>query len=277
MKEWNLNGKRALITGGTKGIGLAIAEEFLSLGAEILIVARDQNLINKKIRAWKKKGYLAYGFAADLSNKDERLQLLSVIKRKWRKLDLLINNVGMNIRKKTVEFSTEEYEQVLNTNLISTFELCRLLHPLLKKSKSGSVVNMSSVAGLTHLRTGSPYGMSKAAMDQLTRNLAVEWAEEKIRVNSIAPWYIDTPLVENLMKDKKYYNSVIERTPMKRIGKPEEVASLAAYLCMDKSSYITGQTIAVFRFLDFRFEPRFYLICHSGFHSCFVKYRNLKK
>ena len=245
MKEWSLRGKRALITGGTKGIGLAIAEEFLSLGAEILIVARDQNLINKKIRAWKKKGYLAYGFAADLSNKDERLQLLSVIKRKWRKLDLLINNVGMNIRKKTVEFSTEEYEQVLNTNLISTFELCRLLHPLLKKSKSGSVVNMSSVAGLTHLRTGSPYGMSKAAMDQLTRNLAVEWAEEKIRVNSIAPWYIDTPLVENLMKDKKYYNSVIERTPMKRIGKPEEVASLAAYLCMDKSSYITGQTIAV--------------------------------
>jgi Tropinone reductase 1 len=87
--------------------------------------------------------------------------------------------------------------------------------------------------------------MSKAAMDQLTRNLVVEWAEDKIRVNSIAPWYIDTPLVEKLMKDQSYYNSVIERTPMKRIGKPEEVASLAAYLCMDKSSYITGQTIAV--------------------------------
>jgi Tropinone reductase 1 len=120
-----------------------------------------------------------------------------------------------------------------------------MFHPLLKKSKNGSVVNMSSVAGLTHLRTGSPYGMSKAAMDQLTRNLAVEWAEDKIRVNSIAPWYIDTPLVEKLMKDQSYYNSVIERTPMKRIGKPEEVASLAAYLCMDKSSYITGQTIAV--------------------------------
>jgi Tropinone reductase 1 len=245
MKEWNLKGKRALITGGTKGIGLAIAEEFLSLEAEIFIVARDQNLINKKIRAWKKKGYKAYGFAADLSNKEERFQLLSDINRKWKKLDLLINNVGMNIRKKTVEFSTVEYEKVLNTNLISTFEVCRLFQPLLKKSKNGSVVNMSSVAGLTHLRTGSPYGMSKAAMDQLTRNLAVEWAEDRIRVNSIAPWYIDTPLVENLMKDKKYFNSVIERTPMKRIGKPEEVASLAAYLCMDKSSYITGQTIAV--------------------------------
>ncbi len=245
MKEWTLKGKRALITGGTKGIGLAIAEEFLSLGAEIFIVARDQTLITKKVNSWEKKGYKANSFAADLSNKQERFNLLLQVKREWKKLDILINNVGMNIRKKSVEFSEEEYEKVLNTNLISTFEICRMFHPLLKKSKNGSVVNMSSVAGLTHLRTGSPYGMSKAAMDQLTRNLSVEWAEDKIRVNSIAPWYIDTPLVKNLMKDKKYYNSVIDRTPMKRIGKPEEVASLTAYLCMDKSSYITGQTIAV--------------------------------
>ncbi len=245
MKEWNLKGKKALITGGTKGIGLAIAEEFLFLGAEIFIAARDQKLISRKINSWKRKGYKASGIAADLSNAEEREKVFSEVYKNWKKLDLLVNNVGMNIRKKTVEFSKEEYERVLYTNLISTFEMCRMFHPLLKKSKNGSVVNMSSVAGLTHLRTGSPYGMSKAAMDQLTRNLAVEWAEDKIRVNSIAPWYIDTPLVEKLMKDQSYYNSVIERTPMKRIGKPEEVASLAAYLCMDKSSYITGQTIAV--------------------------------
>jgi Tropinone reductase 1 len=245
MKEWNLKGKKALITGGTKGIGLAIAEEFLFLGAEIFIAARDQKLISRKINSWKRKGYKASGISADLSSAEERQKLFVEVKNNWKKLDLLVNNVGMNIRKRTIEFSTEEYERVLNTNLISTFEMCRMFHPLLKKSKNGSVLNMSSVAGLTHLRTGSPYGMSKAAMDQLTRNLAVEWAEDKIRVNSIAPWYIDTPLVEKLMKDQSYYNSVIERTPMKRIGKPEEVASLAAYLCMDKSSYITGQTIAV--------------------------------
>jgi Tropinone reductase 1 len=245
MKEWNLKEKKALITGGTKGIGLAIADEFLLLGAEIYIVARDKKLIIKKINSWKKKGYKAYGIAADLSSAEEREKVFSEVNKNWKKLDLLVNNVGMNIRKKTVEFSIEEYEKVLNTNIISTFEMCRILHPLLKKSKNGSVINMSSVAGLTHLRTGSPYGMSKAAMDQLTRNLAVEWADDKIRVNSIAPWYIDTPLVEKLMKDQGYYNSVIDRTPMKRIGKPEEVASLAAYLCMDKSSYITGQTIAV--------------------------------
>lgn len=245
MSEWNLEGKKAVITGGTKGIGLAVAEEFLSLGAEIFIVARDEKLIHEKIQNWKKKGFSVYGSSKDLSKPQDRKSLVDEIKSIWKNLDILINNVGMNIRKKTVEFTTEEYEKVINTNLISTFELSRLFHIMLKKSVSASVVNLSSVAGLTHLRTGSPYAMTKAALVQLTKNLAVEWAEENIRVNAIAPWYIDTPLVENLMKNKDYYDEVIKRTPMKRIGKPEEVASLAAYLCMDKSSYITGQTIAV--------------------------------
>ncbi|MCB0732202.1 MAG: SDR family oxidoreductase [Ignavibacteriae bacterium] len=245
MNEWNLEGKKALITGGTKGIGLAIAEEFLSLGAEIFIVARDKKIIDEKINHWKGQGYKVFGSSKDLSKSDDRKELFTKVNKMWENLDILVNNVGMNIRKKTVEFTTEEYEKVLNTNLISTFELSRLFHIMLKKSVSASVVNLSSVAGLTHLRTGSPYAMTKAALVQLTKNLAVEWAEENIRVNAIAPWYIDTPLVENLMKNKEYYDEVISRTPMKRIGKPEEVSSLAAYLCMDKASYITGQTIAV--------------------------------
>lgn len=245
MSQWNLNGKKALITGGTKGIGLAIANEFLKLGAEIFVVARDKDLLTKRISEWNKKGHIANGSAKDLSISEDRKELIKEVKKQWDNLDILINNVGTNIRKKTIDFTTEEYEKVLNTNIISTFELCRIFHLMLKNSESASIVNLSSVAGLTHLRTGSPYGMSKAAMDQLTRNLAVEWAEEKIRVNSIAPWYIDTPLVETLMKDKEYYKAVIDRTPMKRIGKPEEVAALAAFLCMNKASYITGQTIAV--------------------------------
>lgn len=245
MGHWNLNGKKALITGGTKGIGLAIAKEFLNLGAEIFIVARNKFQLNEKIETWKEQGFDVVGSDKDLSLPEERKELSVEISKYWTKLDILVNNVGTNIRKKTNEFTKEEYEKIFSTNLISTFELCRLLYPLLLSAENASVVNMSSVAGLTHIRTGSPYGITKAAIDQLTRNLAVEWAENNIRVNSIAPWYIDTPLVEELMKDIKYYNSVIDRTPMKRIGKPEEVASLAAYLCMDKASYITGQTIAV--------------------------------
>lgn len=245
MGRWKLEGRKAVITGGTKGIGLAICEEFLSLGAEAVIVARDKSLIEKQISKYSKKGYKAFGLAADLSSEEGRKELVKFVSSKWKKLDVLINNVGTNIRKKSIDYSKEEYEKILNTNLISMFELSRSFFPLLKKSAKASVVNISSVAGLTHLRTGPVYGMTKAAADQLTRNLAVEWAEHNIRVNSIAPWYIDTPLVENLMKDKKYYEEVIARTPMKRIGKPREVATLAAFLCMEESSYITGQTIAV--------------------------------
>ncbi len=245
MSEWNLLGKKALITGGTKGIGLAIAEEFLKLGADIFIVARTKNLLKEKLFQWSKHGYVVLSSSKDLSNSEERIELVNEVKNHWENIDFLINNVGTNIRKKTIDFTIEEYEKVINTNLLSTFELSRLFYPMLKKSEKPSVVNITSVAGLTHLRTGSPYAMTKAAMIQLTKNLAVEWADVNIRVNAIAPWYIDTPLVENLMQNEEYYKSVIERTPMKRIGKPEEVASLAAFLCMDKASYITGQTIAV--------------------------------
>ena len=245
MEKWNLDGKKALITGGTKGIGSAIAEELLSLGADVIIAARNESFLENKVDEWKYKGLKVKGISADLSSEQGRKILVSQVFRYWQDLNILVNNVGTNIRKKTIEYSYDEFEKIFNTNLISTFELCRSFYPLLKNSELASVINISSVAGLTHLRTGSPYGMSKAAMDQLTRNLAVEWAEHNIRVNSIAPWYIDTPLVENLMGDKKYFSEVIQRTPMKRIGKPREVATLAAYLAMDESSYITGQTIAV--------------------------------
>ena len=245
MLNWTLKDKKAIITGGTKGIGFAIAGEFLSLGAEVLISARNKDLLDERISQWKSEGFEVHGIAADLSKEEGREKLITGTKEYWDNVDVLVNNVGTNIRKKTLDYSFEEFEKVFNTNLISTFELCRSFHHLLKSSGKASLVNISSVAGLTHIKSGSPYAMTKAAMDQLTRNLAVEWAEDNIRLNSVAPWYIDTPLVENIMRDEKYYSEVIDRTPMKRTGKPREVATLAAYLSMDESSYITGQTIAV--------------------------------
>lgn len=243
--KWTLKNKRALITGATKGIGKAIAEEFLGLGAELFIIARGKELLEKQIKEYSEKGYNVFGVAGDMSKKEDRIKLFEEIKSKWDYLDILINNVGFNIRKKVTEYSDEEYNFLLETNLNSTFDSCKLAYPFLKKSSGGSIVNIVSVSGLTHVRTGAPYGMSKAAIIQLTRNLAVDWAPDNIRVNAIAPWYIRTGLTEPVLENKKYYDEVIKRTPMKRVGQPEEVASLAAYLSMPVSSYITGQCIAV--------------------------------
>jgi Tropinone reductase 1 len=116
---------------------------------------------------------------------------------------------------------------------------------MLRESEAGAVVNIVSVAGLTHLRSGAPYAMSKAAIHQLTRNLAVEWAGAGIRVNAVAPWYTRTPLVDQLLEDKEYLAAVLDRTPLGRIAEPEEIASVVAFLCMPVASYLTGQCIAV--------------------------------
>lgn len=243
--RWTLSGKKALITGATKGIGKAIADEFLSLGAEITIVARKTTEMNDLLQAWKDKGYKANGITADVSLDNDRKKIFEDLKKNWRQFDILVNNVGTNIRKKAAEYTSEEYDHILSTNIRSAFEMCMLSYPFLKNSGSGCVVNIASVGGLTALRTGAIYAMSKAALIQLSKNLAIEWASDHIRVNSIAPWYIRTPLAETVLQNPDYLKTVLSRTPMNRIGEPNEVASAAAFLCMPASSYITGQCVAV--------------------------------
>jgi Tropinone reductase 1 len=245
MERWTLKNKKALVTGGTRGIGLAIAGEFLAHGAEVHIVARNseelsqmaENFINEKDRL--------HFSSLDISKSADRVQLLADVKSHWSTLDILVNNAGTNIRKPAKDYNDEEYSKIFNTNLHSAFDLSVKFHPLLKSSGDAVIINISSVAGLGHMRTGIVYGMTKAAMNQMTANLAVEWAMDHIRVNAIAPWYIQTPLAEQVLKNKEYFAAILEKTPMKRIGQPSEVAALAAFLAMPASSYITGQCIAV--------------------------------
>ncbi|WP_068839663.1 SDR family oxidoreductase [Pontibacter akesuensis] len=240
--RWMLTGKKAVVTGGSKGIGAAIVKEFIDLGAEVLAVARKQEDLQQLAAQYPER---LQTLSADVSKAEGRTALADWVKQEWGPLDILINNAGTNIRKPTAEYASDEYDFIMQTNLRSAFELNRLLYPLLQQAEQANIVHVTSVAGLVHVRTGSIYGMTKAALTQLTRNLAVEWAKDGIRVNAVAPWYISTPLAQTVLQNEEFYNNVISRTPMQQVGKPEDVAGAVAFFCLPAAAYITGQTVAV--------------------------------
>jgi len=241
-ERWRLTGKHALVTGGTKGIGYAIAEELLQLGASVTIAARTQSDIDTCVALWREKGYAAHGIAADLSAPNSAAALIAAL---GSRLDILVNNVGRNIRKPTINYSADEYRAILETNLDSAFHLCRAAYPLLSQAENASIVNIGSTAGSVAVLSGLPYAMTKAALDQLTRYLAVEWAKENIRVNAVNPWYTNTPLAAPRLSDPAFVERVLAVTPLKRIAEPEDIAGAVAFLCLPVARHITGQCLAV--------------------------------
>lgn len=235
--RWSLSGKTALVTGCTSGIGLAIGDELRALGATVIGVARNE----ERLRQWWQERPGARGIAGDVARAEDRARIIASIEH----LDILVNNAGTNIRKATADYTDDEYRHIRETNQDSVFALCRAAHPLLAKPGQAAIVNIVSIAALRVLGTGTPYAMSKAAVVQLTRALAAEWAKEGIRVNAVAPWYIRTPLAEPVLNDPKRMAAILARTPLGRVGEPMEVAAATAFLCMPASSYITGQCVSV--------------------------------
>lgn len=244
LPNFRLDHRLAIVTGGTKGIGRAITLAFAESGADVIIIARNSRELDQVKDDVEELGQRAFPIVEDINHYDLIIEKVEHI-RQGRPIDIWVNNAGMNIRSEAASVSESEWDQIINTNMKSAFFLSQYAGRIMMDNRAGKIINISSVGGHTALRTGVVYAMTKSALIQMTKNLALEWGKHNINVNAIGPWYFPTSLTEKLLQDEEYVKEILARTPLNRIGKLEELSGAAVFLASDAGNYMTGQTLLV--------------------------------
>jgi NAD(P)-dependent dehydrogenase (short-subunit alcohol dehydrogenase family) len=245
MSLKKLNGKVAVITGASKGLGKAMALALAAEGARIALVSRSLEQLNEVGRAVKEMGGEARVFQADVSAEDQVRKLERDVAGAFGNIHILMNNAGMNLRKPLVDFTLEEWRRVLDTNLTSVFLMCRAFVPHMQGVGYGRIINMSSIMARVSLPGRTAYSASKAALLGVTRALALELAADSITVNAISPGPFATEMNTALMQDPETNQQFISKIPVGRWGRVEEIGSLALYLCSEEAGFITGTDILI--------------------------------
>ncbi len=244
-KGLSLDGKRALVFGGTSGLGKSIALGFAEAGADVVPVSRRVEEVQKAAAEVRALGRKSLELAADVTRREDIERVIGKMRAEMGRIDILVNSAGTTKRTPSLEVSDEDWQRIINLNLNGTWYACQSVGRVMKDQMYGRIINIASIGAFLSLYEVAAYCASKGAVAMLTRCLGTEWVKYNITVNAIAPGVFETPLNRQVIQEPRRKASIMSHTPMKRYGSLEEIKGLAIYLASDSSSFVTGEIISV--------------------------------
>ena len=243
LNDFSLEGKVALVTGASYGIGFAIATAYAQAGATIVFNDIKQELVDKGVAAYKEEGIEAHGYVCDVTSEDAVNEMVGKIEKEVGVVDILVNNAGVTRDGLVMMMKEADFDAVIDTNLKGTFLCMKAVSRIMMKQRYGRIVNLSSVVGLRGNAGQVNYAASKAGVVGMTKSLAKELASRGVTVNAVAPGFIETDMTAAMPQAAK--DAMMPTIPMQRLGAPEDVAKAVAFLASDEAAYVTGQVLAV--------------------------------
>ncbi len=242
---FDLSGRVALVTGASRGLGRAMALGLAKAGADLALCARDRDALASARAEAERCGVRAETFGIDVTSRQSVREAVAAVIARMGRIDVLLNDAGINIRKPALEYGEEEWDRVLDTNLKGYFLVSQAVGAHMVAKGGGKIINVASILSSVGMREQLPYASSKGGVAQMTKVLAIEWAPHHVTVNAIAPGFFETPLTAAVLEDQERRRLICERTPMGRWGQPEELEGTAVYLASRASDYVTGQILYV--------------------------------